>query len=478
VPYWTWRTPKTAEEDVGVEHASLGFRTKVDQQPNTVRKPMPAALVSLQRGPGNRAVAQLLSIHRVPAIQRDPASEADYRSYIETLVSFFNGAASAYAAREHLMIVDRSVGLPTPPPEATLQQIAQILPRWTTAYDNGQQVIRTSLHNEAGLANRLRSSYESALSSLHKLARHAPRVNVVLIAAPGGDDDRFIAHAAAYARTYYGQPASPGDTVVVIEGVSTLDGLLGGIETANPERMIRRVDIFAHGTINPSNQLKLAGRWHTTGQLQDALGARQLTSQYLQSATRFDATSTVEFHGCRLGGGEGEEFLRAAGQAMGGGRAQEVVGYRQRLFPQRIQLEWRGNPVVSTTRDIYGSDALPISAGRGSSAQRQANRDRFIRDFEAHAIRVFDGAVAGSTELRTFATARELAAGVFSRERKIEIMRAMYDADGAWQLAFLHPAHAPDANVDPARAVQSSDYTYTRERDAWENQTLRIRVGP
>lgn len=403
-----------------------------------------------------------------------PRAGVDQRAFVEELIVFFEGAASFYRAKGEV----RAVPVVGPPaaPDATLAEIGRVMGAWKPAYDNGRRIIGDSLSGDAGLSERLRAAYERALEALHRLAVHGPRVNVVLVAAPGRDDDQFIQNATAYARTYFGRPASPGDTVVVVEGIGSLEGLLSAVEGAQPERMVRRVDVFAHGTIEPSNQLKLAGRWHSAQQLEAALAARRLTSEHVQSATRFDGLSTLEFHGCRLGAGEGERFLRAAGQAVGGDRGQQAVGYRQRWFPRRYQVNWRGTPVTDTARDVFGDTAIPMR-GRGSERQKVAMRDRFVRDFEGNAVRWFDGVVAGSAELRSFATAQEVAAGTFSRARKIEIMRAMYDANGAWLFGFLHPAHrVPD--LDPARAVPRDDYTFTREQAAWESQTLRVRVGP
>ncbi|WP_438853458.1 hypothetical protein [Agromyces sp. M3QZ16-3] len=454
--------------------------------------------MALQRSAGNRAVAERLGaiapapVGAIPsltravslhaALQRDtvtttPPTDPVRREFVEDLIRFFDAATRFYAAKGQAQEAAPALGLPAPPAEATLREIGNVLPRWKTAYDNGKQIIDSSLQGDAALGNRLRGSYEGALQALHRLGRNAPRVNVVLVAAPGRDDDQFIANAAAYARTYFGRPATAGDTVVVVEGIDTLERMLSTIESAQPERMVRRVDVFAHGTIEPSNQLKLAGRWHTAAQLEAALAARRLTSEYLQSATRFDSGSTLEFHGCRLGAGGGEEFLRAAGRAVGGDRGQQAVGYTQRWFPRRYQVNWRGTNVADTAADVYGDRALPIRAGRGSERQRTLNRDRFIADFERHAVHLFDEVVAGSAELRSFATPQEVAAGQFARARKVEIMRAMYDANGAWLLGFLHPAHrVPD--LDPTQAVGRDDYTFTREQAAWNDRTLRLPIGP
>jgi hypothetical protein len=154
-----------------------------------------------------------------------------------------------------------------------------------------------------------------------------------------------------------------------------------------------------------------------------------------------------------------------------------VVGYRERFFPRRYQLNWRGDPVKDTGQDIYGSDALPIRKGRGPERQRLANQRVFISQFEADAIRLFDNVVRGSLEVQSFLSPQEQSASDLSRDRKIEVMRLMYDPNGAWLLGFLNPAHnVPD--MDPARALPRDDYTFTRERDAWNERILQVRVGP
>jgi hypothetical protein len=291
-------------------------------------------------------------------VQRDPPPQ-DRRIIVDETVAFFEGAARFYTAKAETLAVNARLGRPPPTPEATLAEIARVLPGWKVAYDSARQTVTDHLGNDPALGSRLGSSYEAALAALRRPARDAPRVNVIIVAAPGRDDDEFLRNAADYARTYFATPPS-GDTVTVVERVASLDELFAAVESAQPERMVRRIDIFAHGTINPSNQLKLAGRWHSAAQIETALDARRLTSNLLQSTSRVDDRSTIEFHGCRLGGGEGEQFLGAAGRALGGAHGQQVVGYRERWFPRRFRVNWRGHQVVDTARDVYGDQALPI----------------------------------------------------------------------------------------------------------------------
>jgi hypothetical protein len=436
-----------------------------------------APVLQLQRWAGNRAVAGAIgraTTAPLPVQRRGP--QDDKRAFVREVIDFFTGASRFYDTKAEVTQRRVQAGRPPPAADATLREIGRILPSWKTTYDGARQIVTTDLGNDATLTTELRTGYESALVSLRRLAADAPRVNVILVAAPGRDDDAFIANATAYARTYFARPPS-GDTVVVVEGIASLDALFSAVESAQPERMVRRVDIFAHGTIQPSNQLKLAGRWHTADQIEVALDARRLTSEHIQSATRVDARTTIEFHGCRLGGGEGEAFLGAAGRAIGGRRGQAVTGYRERWFPRRYQVNWRGHAVTDTAADIYGPQALPISRGRGAARARVANRDRFVRDFEAHALRMYDQVVSGSLEAKAFLTPQEMAAGGLSRDRKIAVMRQMYDRNGAWLLGFLNPQHqVPD--LDPTRALPRDDYTFTREHEAWERRTLTVRSGP
>ncbi len=478
----------TRDRSRSIAHA--GNRATPGSSPNPGAARYPGVL-KLQHLVGNRAIAGWLgasrsafwSAVRLPrsssspdlCIQRQQTTTTEHRAFVEELIIFFEEASGFYAEKERLRTGIPDL-LPPPSPEATLREIARILPAWKRAYDGGRQIIAGSLSNDAGLATRLQAGYQRALEAIHRTARAAPRVNIILVAAPGRDDDEFLRNASAYARTYFTQPPR-GDTIAVIEGVASLQELFAAVESAQPERMVRRVDIFAHGTIEPSNQLKLAGRWHSAEQLEAALAARQLTSEYLQSMSRFDANSAIEFHGCRLGGGEGERFLGAAGRALAGAHGQEMVGYRERWFPRRYQLNWRGHPVANTAQDIYGDNPLPMRKGRASTRLRVADGRRFIRDFEARAVRLFDNVVNGSLEAQVFMSPQERAAGQLTRERKVQIMRAMYDTNGAWLLGFLHPGRkVPD--IDPAQALPRKDYTFTREHDAWQHRTLRLRVNP
>jgi hypothetical protein len=446
-------------------------RTSRDALPAPTTSTAYAWLSYSRSGAGNHALSWLLADLRV---QRLGTSDGERREAVETMLRFFDSAGRHY---EEVARIRESERPPAPPPpDASLREVADVMARWRQTHDQWQRVV-TDLGGDAVLARRLADSYGRALTGLRRLISGAPRVNVVIVAAPGRDDDQFISNASAYARTYYGQSRG-GDVVVVREGVDSLDALLGAVEDAAPERLVGRVDIFAHGTIEPSNQLKLAGRWHTADQVEAAMNARSLTSAYVQSASRFDARSAIEFHGCRLGGGEGQRFLGAAGRAFGGERGQETAGYDQRWFPRRYQLDWRGHPVLDTGADIYDATSLPVRRGSGSPARREADKRVFIAQFERHAIRWFDTVVSGSREVETFLAPDERLVGTrLPAPRKIQVMRSMYDANGAWLLGFLHPAHSvPD--LDPQAAVGRDAYTFTRERQAWESHVLRVRTAP
>ena len=164
-------------------------------------------------------------------------------------------------------------------------------------------------------------------------------------------------------------------------------------------------------------------------------------------------------------------------QAVGGEHGQEVTGYEQRWFPRNYTITWRysgpgpdyNEPVTSAADDIYGPDALP------DRNDHPEDHDPFIRRFEKHAIKLFDTVVAGSLEVDKYLTAEERDGGEVTRERKIEIMKAMYDENQAWLLGFLHPKSNPPQTY-PLRAVGEKKFTFTRETEAWENRVLRVRV--
>lgn len=448
----------------------------------------PADIQGLQWIVGNRAVQRALAEksqrHATGQdagswVMRDePESEASatptealYREGVEGRITLFA------AAREAESLAAVHAGAETP--EGTLQEISRILGEWQKTYDWARQTITTHLAGDEGLSERLRENYLGAIEALHRSVKQdLPRVSINLIAGGGNqaDEQDFLTNAAAYARSYYSSPPE-GDVVVTLENIETLDELFGGVEGTHLERLIRRVDIFAHGTIQPTNQIKFGSNWYSAEEIEAAATARSYESSYIQSIGRYDENSRMELHGCRLGGGTGEAFLTGMGQAVGGQHGQEVTGYKQRLFPRNYQIFWtypRRRPkynerVTSTEDDIYGPDALP---DRNGHPEDHAD---WIKRFERHAVKLFDAAVAGSLEVEKYLIEEERGGGEVTRDRKIEIMKAMYDENKAWLLGFLHPKSRPPQTY-PLRAVGKKKFTFTRETEAWENRVLRVRI--
>lgn len=447
----------------------------------------PASIQGLQRIVGNRAVQRALAERSRPQISGQDAgrrvmrdeqgseasaapTEAEYREGVEDRIAFFA------VAREADSLAAVQAGAETP--EGTLQEIRRILSEWQKIYDWSRQAITTHLAGDEGLSERLRENYLGAIEALHRSVREdMPRVNINLIAAAGpGADIIFLTDAAAYARSYYSSPPE-GDIVVTQDNIGTLDELFGTVEGTHLERLIRRVDIFAHGTIEPTNQIKLGSNWYGAEEIEGAASARSYESSYIQSIARFDEHSKMELHACRLGGGDGEAFLTGMGEAVGGRHGQEVAGYTQRWHPRNYTVSWSytgpgpdfNESVTNTENDIYGPDALPDRNGHSE------DHDPFVARFEARAIDLFDSVVAGSLEVDSYLSEEERAGGEVTRERKIEIMRAMYDQNEGWLLSFLHPRSSP-GQESPITAIGKEKFTFTRETEAWENRMLRVRI--
>ena len=467
---------------------------------------------NLQRTLGSQAV-WLLPDER---IQRDPPEQAtptedDYRDWVLAVIQLFTAAAQRYRIspvsasritladlfREEWQERSGAVGIlaqlvrligsfieamqRAASPEGLLLEISRILTEWQRVYDGARGFITDHLAGDVTLAEQLRSSYQAAIEALHRSVRDlTPRVNINLIAEPPAPGDDFITNATAYANSYFARPQQGDDVVQTIEGIASPAALLDNVERIRPERLIRRVDIFAHGTIDPSNQIRFGPTWHTIADIEAAANNRQYESRYIQSAARFDDRSIMEIHACRLGGGTGQRFLEGMGRALGGEHGQSVTGYTDRWYPYRFEIFWTYNAggvqvhnerVVNTQNDIYGPNALPDRFGQ------PGDHNGFINRFENYAVQTFDDVVAGSIEAQSFLNAAEQAGGPVTRARKIEIMRAMYDQNEAWLLGFLHPA-AGVAPGDARAAEASADYTFTSENADWQARVLTVNVNP
>jgi hypothetical protein len=246
------------------------------------------------------------------------------------------------------------------------------------------------------------------------------------------------------------------------EQIASPDELFDAIETTEPDRMIRRIDIFCHGTIEPTHQIKFGTTWFRVDQIQAAAAARARSGRTLQNQTRFDGSTVIELHACRLGAPtaqpgrsgmaatHGDDFLRGFGESVGGGRGEQVTGYVQRWVPRRFSF-----PGVRSTSRLSG---------------RQA------RLFDRIAVQTFDAVMAGSVELQSQLTDAEKAPGyVFSEARKIEIMRHLYDAaGGAWLIGHQYSTERPQS-TDPVRDRPRARDTFTNEKD-WTHLVLNVRV--
>ena len=420
----------------------------------------------------NRQALKVQRFTEAICIQRDnepstitPAGEGDYRSFVEEVIRLFETSVEFYSLTPSPLGSRAGGGA-----AETLQQIGRILASWRTTYNNAHRIIADNLSGDADLGERLRHSYQAAVETLHRSTGDRPRVNVILIAAPPEAEDEFIASATDYASSYFMNPRG-GDIVVVRENIASPSDLFDQVEAVHSERMIRRIDIFAHGTIDPTNQIRFGADWYTTQQIQDEANSRQYQSSYIQSVSRFDRSSLIEVHACRLGGGRGEEFLTGLGRSIGGTHGQEVVGYQQRWVPRRFEVTWRGIQVRNTQNDIYGPNALP------DRNRQPRDHNRFIQAFEARAVRTFDGVAAGSMEVQRYLNDAERAGGEVTHQRKIEIMRAMYDENECWLIGYMYAGARP-ALQDPAAGVRSRRYTFTREEGDWSHRTLSVTIEP
>nr|WP_274388322.1 DUF4157 domain-containing protein [Salsipaludibacter albus] len=330
-------------------------------------------------------------------------------------------------------------------------------------YENSRRIIEADLGGDADRQAALQQSYVAAVEAARSAAASSGRVNLVLIAAPKEVGDAFIVNATRYAELYFSQ-VPDGDTVQQVTDVGSPAALFDAIEAAAPDRMVRRIDIFAHGTIEPTHQVKFGTSWYTIAQVESVAAARARTRATLQSQTRFDGSTTIELHACRLGAAtsepgqhadaptSGTDFLTGLGAAAGGARGQQVVGYEQRWVPRRFNV-----PGVATTADV------------GTTGRK-------ARAFDDMAVEIWDRAMAGGVEARSQLTEAERQPGaVLSRDRKVAIMRRLYDAGGgAWLIGHQYSGANPQSS-DPVRDVRRDRDTFSSEAD-WGHRVLQVTV--
>lgn len=434
------------------------------------------------------------TLHRTPAAAPTApttvvAGRRDVEQFVDEAASFLESAAAHYRAVADAARVDRATrGAPAqgpaerqapaqapaqradqPPqpqpgepaaPGLSPERLLTVLDGLRRTYDGAVRLVTDRLDGDQQRADRLRAAYVGAVESARRAATSAGRVNLILIAAPRDAADEFITNATTYARLYFSR-VGDGDTLQETTGIDSPDALLNAIETAAPERMMRRIDIFCHGTIEPAHQIRFGATWFTLSQIEAAATARARTGQTLQNQTRFDGSTVIELHACRLGAPDsqpgnsglptthGQGFLSGLGAAAGGQRGQAVIGYEQRWVPRRFAF-----PGVTSTRALSGARA---------------------RAFDRIAVQTFDSVMGGSVEVQSQLTEQERAGTPVTEARKIAIMRSLYDAaGGAWLIGHQYSTAEP-RSVDPVRDRRRARDTFTNEAD-WGHHVLQVRV--
>jgi hypothetical protein len=352
-----------------------------------------------------------------------------------------------------------------PPARLDPERLRTVLRGLLDTYEGSRRILEQQLAGDTARQERLQAAYVSAVEAARRAAVATSRVDLVLIAAPRTGADVFIDNATTYAQLYFGRSAA-GETVQQVTAIDSPAALLDAIEAVAPERMMGRIDIFAHGTIEPTHQIRFGDHWYSIAQIEAVVAARARSGATLQNQTRFDGSTVIELHACRLGAAtsepghdpasptRGEDFLGTVGRAAGGERGQTVIGYEQRWAPRRFVF-----PGVSSTADV------------GATGRRAVAFDRI-------AAQTWDAVMAGSVEGNSQLTDAERQPGAtISRERKIEIMRRLFDAaGGAWLIGHQYSGAFPQS-VDPARDVRRDRDTFSSEAD-WERRVLRVTVPP
>jgi Domain of unknown function (DUF4157) len=414
-----------------------------------------------------------LAMHRKEVGERTSApAQGDYEMFVDEAINYLNSAVDHYRSMAQVANATQSskggaaqqapsakpAGLPT-------DRLPEALRKLQETYDSSREIVEQQLNGEAARTQRLRRSYVDAAAAARSAVVGMPRANLIIISAPKetGKEDWFINNATTYARLYYGKPRD-GSVVSTTTGVDSIDALFDAIEAAEPTRLIGRVDIFCHGTIEPVHQLRLGTAWHRTGEFQSAAATRAGKSATLATQSRFDGSSLIELHACRLGAPNallgnsaeapttGPEFLASLGTAIGGEQGQSVTGYVQKWAPS-----------------AYGT-------GYGEGKTAQMNK-RTRAAFDQTAVALFDAAMAGSTEVQNLLTESEAKSGVVTRERKIAIMADLSDQGGGkWFMGQQYPSgDRPPKTKNLVTDVKSPVNTFSSEKD-WQSLTLTVNV--
>ncbi|HET8927446.1 MAG TPA: hypothetical protein VFN24_06400 [Microbacterium sp.] len=348
----------------------------------------------------------------------------------------------------------------------TAEKLAETLGDLEKTYESARTVLESDLPGDDARRDRLRTAYVAAGTAARAAAPSIPRVNLVIIADPGSKEEEavgFIANATTYASIYYGTGQS-GEVVETITRVSTVGALFDAIEGTRRDRLIGRIDIFAHGTIDPTHQMKLADSWHRVGAFEQEAKRRAGKAATLATRSRVDASTVIELHACRLGAPRGStdtaqqpattgsDFLTGFGTAVGGERGQTVTGYAQRWVPKVYQLtDLKGNPA-----------AMP----KPGDPRRRA--------FEKIALDVWKKAMAGGAEARALMTPQERTAGTVTDARAIEIMAAQYEQRGGWYIGFQYAMPKPTSSNRPEQDVRTAERTFTAENADWQSRLLTV----
>jgi len=425
---------------------------------------------------------------QVPITAQEPPAPTseEHRASLDAIIDYFKCVSDMYGASSEGASGAQGC---VPREQLTLEIAHGLLAGIEWFYDMGIHKINAYLNSDENEIRRLSEAFLSSITSLRMALHGAPRVNYVLVGEPHDANDTFTQNSVRYADTYYSD-LPEGGVVVKDYSIAGVADLFNAVESECPERMIGRIDIFAHGIINTyesengivekeENALRFGQDEVTLAEMEAEAQGRQFTGKYLSNMTRFDRDTVIELHACRTASGEGPSFLEGMGRALGGNRGQTVIGYEQRWAPRPFVMSWQytesngtfhSRAVRNTATDVYGPNALPDRNGC------EEDHGPFIERWEENAVQLFDVAVQGGFEVQKYLTVEELGGFEPSRERKISIINAMYDENQALVLGFMYSTPTtPPENIDPLQMVERPSETLTSEPD-WETLVLHPSV--
>ena len=253
------------------------------------------------------------AIHRDEAAATTSATPArrDYEEFVDEAIRFLDGARDNYRTIAQIAQVQAAAGAggaqqqpaagqqaapqqEAPSPQAPAQQApAQQAPAAAPpaapglSPDRLHRVLegccrptrapgdhrRSSSRGDQTRAARLRTAYLGRrVGGARRRDEHRPSEHRHRRRAEGGqrslhherDDLRAALLLARRARGHDVQATQ----------IDTPDALFDLIETTEPDRMIRRIDIFCHGTIEPTHQIKFGATWFRIEQIESVAAAR------------------------------------------------------------------------------------------------------------------------------------------------------------------------------------------------------------